>query len=73
MYKSKIDVHFEDEESSSSSIEYYLINLPESLKEPKTLLNAIVQSGNHDYFELLPIQTIIKFKWEMYAKDFFLK
>ncbi len=43
------------------------------MESDKDLINALVESGNHDYFESLPIQTIIQFKWEKYTKDFFLK
>ncbi len=43
------------------------------MESDKELINALVESGNHDYFESLPIQTIIQFKWEKYTKDFFLK
>ncbi len=75
MYESKIGIHFkEDPEEAKTSIEYFFINLPESMTQnPTELINALVQSGNHDYFESLPIQTIIQFKWEKYTRDFFLK
>ncbi len=61
MYESKIGIHFTNDESlNKSSIEYYFINLPESMaKDPTKLMNALVESGNHDYFESLPIQNII--------------
>ncbi len=61
MYDEKLKSHFlEDENETKASIEYYFINLPESMtKDPTKLIKALVQSGNHDYFESLPIQTII--------------
>ncbi len=57
MYESKIGIHFtEDDNGSKTSIEYFFINLPESLsKDPTSFINALVESGNHDYFETLPI------------------
>ncbi len=58
---------------TESSIEYFLINLPESMEGTKKFINALVDSENHDYFETLPIQTIIQYKWEKYTKDFFMK
>ncbi len=62
MYESKIGIHFkeEDENEPKTSIEYYFVNLPESMtKDPTLLTSALVETGNHDYFESLPIQTII--------------
>ncbi len=57
MYESKIAIHLkeEDENEPKTSVEYYFINLPESMKGPTKFINALVQSGNHDYFESLPI------------------
>ncbi|CDW79775.1 wd-40 repeat protein [Stylonychia lemnae] len=55
-----------------ASIEYYLINLPETLTtNPKQLMKTLSQSDNIEYFENLTIQTIIKFKWNQYTKNFF--
>ncbi len=75
MYDDKIKPHFkEDENETKETIEYYFINLPESMtKNPSKFIKTLVETGNYDYFESLPIQTIIQFKWEKYTKDFFLK
>ncbi|CDW90703.1 wd-40 repeat protein [Stylonychia lemnae] len=55
-----------------ASIEYFLINLPDTLtKNPKNLMIALSESENIEYFENLTIQTIIKFKWNQYTKNYF--
>ncbi len=75
MYDEKIKSHFkEDEKETKASIEYFFINIPESMtKEPTKLMKALVESGNNEYFESLPIQTIIQFKWGKYTRDYFLR
>ncbi len=58
MYEDNIAIHFkkqEDENETKTSIEYFFINLPESMKSNNNLIDALVESGNHDYFESLPI------------------
>ncbi len=61
MYEEKIGEYFLEEHGNETktSIEYYFINLPESMESSKKFINALVESGNHDYFETLPIQTMI--------------
>lgn len=68
-------MHFEaDEKANKTSVEYFFINLPECLsKEGPNFIKTLVSTGNHDYFESLPIQTIIEFKWDKYTRDFFVK
>ncbi len=57
MYKDKIGINLKEEEENDvkTSIEYYLINLPESMASNKDFISALVECGNHDYFESLPI------------------
>ncbi|CDW82687.1 wd-40 repeat protein [Stylonychia lemnae] len=57
-------------EESQTSIEYYLINLPETLQKLE-LIKALSITKNLDYFDNLTIQTIIQFKWREYTKTFF--
>eukprot|EP00347_Sterkiella_histriomuscorum_P005218 403357440 len=53
-------------------IEYYLLNLPETLtKEPKKLMQVLAETETMELFENLTIQTIINFKWNSYTKTFF--
>lgn len=61
MYESKVGIYLKEEDGNEpkTSIEYYFINLPKSMESKAELISALVQSGNHDYFESLPIQTII--------------
>ncbi|CDW83104.1 wd-40 repeat protein [Stylonychia lemnae] len=55
-----------------ASIEYYLINLPSTLTiNPKNLMKTLSETEKIEYFENLTIQTIIKFKWNHYTKNFF--
>lgn len=57
-----------------SNIEYFLINLPETLtKKPKQIMETLTKSGNIELFESLVVQTIINYKWIYYTKGFFEK
>eukprot|EP00347_Sterkiella_histriomuscorum_P023276 403335266 len=62
------------ENEKLTPIEYFLINLPETLtKKPRELMQVLSQSENIEVFEYLAVQTIIDFKWNQYTKSFFKK
>ena len=62
----------ENDDDNLQSIEYFLVNLPDTLqKDPKKLMQTLSESDNIEYFENLTIQTIIKYKWNKYTKNFF--
>lgn len=75
MYESHIETHFEANfQQNKSSIEYFLVNLPDCLQHnPTKFLQVMVEFGTNDYFESLAVQTIINFKWEKYTRDYFIK
>jgi hypothetical protein len=53
------------------SIDYYLINLPETLThKPQRLMRALAKSEDVSLFENLTIQTIITFKWNKYTRGY---
>ena len=57
-----------------SQIDYFFINLPDTLtRDPRRLIKAIVKSNRIDIFENSTIQTIINFKWEAYTRRFYIK
>ncbi|CDW81576.1 UNKNOWN [Stylonychia lemnae] len=59
---------------SMVSIEYYLINLPETLTiNPREIMKELSDTGRPEYFENKAIQTIINFKWNTYTKNFYQK
>ncbi|CDW78457.1 wd-40 repeat protein [Stylonychia lemnae] len=54
------------------SIEYYLINLPLTLKtNPQELMKVLRETDMPEYFENKVIQSIINFKWNKYTKSFY--
>eukprot|EP00347_Sterkiella_histriomuscorum_P017811 403347898 len=62
------------ENEKLTPIEYFLINLPETLtKEPREFMQVLSQSENLEVFEYLAVQIIIDFKWNQYTKSFFKK
>ncbi|CDW78074.1 wd-40 repeat protein [Stylonychia lemnae] len=66
-----LDSH--DENQEISAIEYFVINLPQTIasNDPKYLMQTLSQSNIDEYFENVTIQTIIMYKWETYAKRYF--
>eukprot|EP00347_Sterkiella_histriomuscorum_P018607 403344872 len=52
-------------------IQYNLINIPVTLNN-KNFIKNLIDSPNLEYFEIEFIQTILNFKWERYAKKFFI-
>lgn len=53
-------------------MEYFLLNIPKSLSaNPLLIIRALLENGNADYFETLPVQILIKYKWETFTKSFF--
>ncbi|CDW87575.1 UNKNOWN [Stylonychia lemnae] len=54
------------------AIEYFMINLPDSLASNQLeLIKTLSNSDSSDYFESEVLQTIIKFKWQRYTKSFY--
>ncbi|CDW79849.1 wd-40 repeat protein [Stylonychia lemnae] len=54
------------------SIEYHLINLPQTLRNnPQQLMQVLSETERPEYFENQVIQAIIKFKWNKYTKSFY--
>eukprot|EP00347_Sterkiella_histriomuscorum_P018376 403345736 len=62
-----------DEKSGQPLVEiqYNLINIPDTLNK-KNFIKNLRDSPNLEYFETEFIQTILNFKWERYAKKFFI-
>ncbi len=61
-----------NEDEAKTSIEYFFINLPQSLTKCPTLFTkTLLATENYDYFETTAVQTIIKYKWEKYTRNFF--
>eukprot|EP00347_Sterkiella_histriomuscorum_P018211 403346367 len=52
-------------------IQYNLINIPATINN-KNFIKKLIDSPNLEYFETEFIQTILNFKWERYAKKFFI-
>eukprot|EP00347_Sterkiella_histriomuscorum_P006304 403353276 len=52
-------------------IQYNLINIPATITN-KNFIKNLLDSPNLEYFETEFIQTILNFKWERYAKRFFI-
>lgn len=55
----------------SVQVEYFLLNLPETMKNPEFLKLLSLQI-NLDIFDELPIRTIIDFKFFRYTRNYFL-
>eukprot|EP00347_Sterkiella_histriomuscorum_P015684 403356086 len=69
IFKDHLD---QSNQTQQQPIEYYLVNLPETLtKEPKKLMEVLSQTETMELFENLTIQTIINYKWNSYTKSFF--
>eukprot|EP00347_Sterkiella_histriomuscorum_P008450 403345053 len=69
IFKDQLD---QSNQTQQQPIEYYLVNLPETLtKEPKKLMEVLSETETMELFETLTIQTIINFKWNSYTKTFF--
>ncbi|CDW71819.1 wd-40 repeat protein [Stylonychia lemnae] len=65
-------LHSPESSDQIVSIEYNLINLPHSLRSnPQELMKVLSETERADYFENMVIQSIIKFKWNQYAKSFY--
>eukprot|EP00347_Sterkiella_histriomuscorum_P018008 403347138 len=62
-----------EEKNGQSLVEilYNLINIPATIKN-KNFIKNLIDSQNLEYFETELIQTILNFKWERYAKEFFI-
>eukprot|EP00347_Sterkiella_histriomuscorum_P003812 403362845 len=52
-------------------IQYNFINIPDTLNK-KNFIKNLIDSQNLEYFETEFIQTILNFKWERYARKFFI-
>eukprot|EP00347_Sterkiella_histriomuscorum_P008910 403343274 len=64
IFSDHLDSQNQDEQQKP--IEYYLINLPETLtKMPRKLMEVLSESETMELFEILTIQTIINFKWNI--------
>lgn len=62
----------EGKDSQMASIEYFLINLPETLtRNPKRFIKALCETNRDEMFDELAVQTILKFKWEAFTRKFF--
>ena len=55
-----------------AAIEYFLVNIPETLtKNPKRFISALCETNKDEVFDELVVQTILKFKWSAYTRRFF--
>ncbi|CDW72372.1 wd-40 repeat protein [Stylonychia lemnae] len=64
----------DSEDESMVSVEYQLINLPETLtRNPRELMKELSDTEKPEYFENLVIQNIINFKWNTYTKTVYQK
>ena len=81
-YSSIIGDHLKKKNDNSSeqmaSIEYYMINLPESLTQsaegsggPSKFIKCLLDYDNIDIYENLLVKTIIDYKWQRYTRNFF--
>lgn len=63
----------EDNLKDMISVEYFLLNIPQTIssEDPTEFIQNLVNCNDLELFETLPIQTIIRFKWDNYAKRFF--
>eukprot|EP00347_Sterkiella_histriomuscorum_P023209 403335532 len=60
------------ENDQQHPIEYFLVNLPETLTfQPQQLQKVLSEAESIELFEFLALQTIINFKWQRYTKGFF--
>eukprot|EP00347_Sterkiella_histriomuscorum_P004167 403361497 len=63
---------YSDIKQQQQPIEYYLVNLPDTLtQEPRRLMEVLAETDKMELFETLSIQSIINFKWNNYTKTFF--
>eukprot|EP00347_Sterkiella_histriomuscorum_P003632 403363541 len=69
---SEVEQNHDHNEDQQHPIDYYLVNLPETLtQEPQMLMQVLSKTDSIELFEYLTIQTIINFKWQISTKRFF--
>ncbi|CDW76933.1 UNKNOWN [Stylonychia lemnae] len=72
LFGKSFDQQLEKSEDIQVSIEYDLINLPQTLQNnPRNLMKVLSESDIPEYFENKVIQTIINFKWNTYTKSYY--
>lgn len=55
-------------------MEFYIVNMPYCLTHQKReLVKSLVDNGTQEYFESLPVQILIQFKWDNYTQNYFKK
>eukprot|EP00347_Sterkiella_histriomuscorum_P000105 403377162 len=60
----------EDESNAQVQVEYYIVNIPQSMKTYE-FIKQLGSQKSLQMFELLITQTILDFKWERYARSYF--
>ncbi|CDW79546.1 wd-40 repeat protein [Stylonychia lemnae] len=71
-YDKLFEGKLENGSGANVSIEYFLINLPETIKGQSTdFMKTLNETTKLEYFEHETIQHIINFKWDTYTKSFY--